>query len=72
MNRQKTTSLGLVLGEVNPVVRELRVHGFDVTALHSHMLAESPRLFFMRFWAVDAPEKIGEGLKAALGKIRTR
>jgi hypothetical protein len=36
------------------------------------MLTESPRLFFMHFWAVDAPEKIGEGLKAALGRIRTK
>jgi hypothetical protein len=62
----------LLAGEVNPVVRELRAHGFDVTALHSHMLAESPRLFFMHFWAVDAPEKIGEGLKAALGRIHTK
>jgi Domain of Unknown Function (DUF1259) len=62
----------LLASEVNPVVRELRAHGFDVTALHSHMLAESPRLFFMHFWAVDAPEKIGEGLKAVLGRIHTK
>ena len=27
-------------------LRELRVGGFDVTALHSHMLHEEPRLFF--------------------------
>ena len=62
----------LLAGEVNPVVRELRAHGIDVTALHSHMLAESPRLFFMHFWAVDAPEKVGEGLKAALGRIHSK
>jgi hypothetical protein len=62
----------LVASEVNPVIRELRAHGVDVTALHSHMLEESPRLFFMHFWAVDAPEKIGEGLKAALGRIHTK
>src|SRR5205823_6534323 len=37
--------------EVNPVIRALRDHGIEVTALHSHMLDESPRLFFMHFWA---------------------
>jgi Domain of Unknown Function (DUF1259) len=42
------------------------------TALHSHMLRETPRLFFMHFWAVDSPEKVGAGLKAALSKIATR
>lgn len=59
----------LIADEVNPVIRELESHGIQVTALHSHMLRESPRLFFMHFWGVDDPAKIAEGLKAALGKV---
>ena len=62
----------LVAGEVNPVLRELRAHGIAATALHSRMLRENPRLFFMHFWAVDTPEKIGAGLKAALARIATK
>jgi hypothetical protein len=62
----------LVADEVNPVLRELHAHGIQVTALHSHMLRETPRLFFMHFWGVGTPEKIGEGLKAALTKIATK
>jgi hypothetical protein len=62
----------LVADEVNPVIRELQAHGIRVTALHSHMLRESPRLFFLHFWGVDTPEKIAEGIKAALAKIATR
>lgn len=62
----------LIADEVNPVLRELTSHGIQVTALHSHMLREAPRLFFMHFWAVDSPEKIGAGLKAALSKIATK
>ena len=62
----------LIADEVNPVIKELRAHGIAVTALHSHMLRESPRLFFMHFWGVGTPEKIGEGLKAALSKIATK
>jgi hypothetical protein len=37
--------------EVNPVSRALRANGIEVPALHSHMLSEQPRLFFMHFWA---------------------
>jgi len=59
----------LIADEVNPVVRELQAHGIEVTSIHSHMLRETPRLFFMHFWALDAPAKVGEGLKAALGKV---
>lgn len=62
----------LVADEVNPVIRELQAHGIRVTALHSHMLRESPRLFFLHFWGVDTPEKIAEGIKAALAKVATR
>jgi hypothetical protein len=62
----------LTADEVNPVLRELHAHGIRVTALHSHMLRETPRLFFMHFWCVGSPEKIGEGLKAALSKVATR
>jgi hypothetical protein len=62
----------LIADEVNPVIRELRSHGLEVTALHSHMLRETPRLFFMHFWGVGAPEKIGEGLKAALSRVATK
>jgi len=62
----------LVASEVNPVIRELRSHGIAVTALHSHMLDETPRLFFMHFWGVDTPEKIASGLKAALSKVNVK
>ena len=52
--------------EVNPVIRALRSHGIQVTALHSHMLDESPRLFFMHFWANDDAATLARGLRAAL------
>ena len=59
----------LLAQEVNPVVRALTEHGIAVTAVHSHMLFESPRLFFLHFWGYDDPEKLANGLKAALEKI---
>jgi len=54
--------------EVNPVITALRVNGIDVTAVHSHMLDEQPRLFFLHFWANDDALKLARGLRAALDK----
>ena len=54
--------------EVNPVIKALRESGIDVTAVHSHMLDEQPRLFFLHFWANDDAVKLARGLRAALDK----
>jgi hypothetical protein len=62
----------LTANEVNPVVSELLSHGISVTALHSHMLTEQPRLFFMHFWAVGDPQSVGGGIKAALSKVAVK
>ena len=56
----------LVGSEVNPVIKALRENGIAVTALHSHMLMEEPRLFFMHFWSNDDALKLAKGLRAAL------
>jgi Domain of Unknown Function (DUF1259) len=58
----------LLNNEVNPVIKALRENGIEVTALHSHMLTEQPRLFFMHFWANDDALKLARGLRAALDK----
>jgi hypothetical protein len=52
--------------EVNPVLKALSDHGIEVTALHSHMIDDSPHLFFMHFWANDDVTKLTQGLRAAL------
>jgi len=61
----------LLASEVNPVIHALRENGIDVTAIHSHMLTESPRLFFMHFWAKDDALKLARGLRAALDKTNS-
>jgi hypothetical protein len=61
----------LTKGEVNPVIKALRANGIDVTAVHSHMLDEQPRLFFLHFWAVDDAMKLAKGLRAALDKTES-
>lgn len=61
----------LIGSEVNPVIRALRDHGIQVTAVHSHMLTESPRLFFMHYWANDNAVNLAKGLRAALDKTNS-
>jgi Domain of Unknown Function (DUF1259) len=56
----------LIASEVNPVLKALRDHGIEVTAIHNHMLDDQPHLYFMHFWANDDAKKLSEGLKAAL------
>src|SRR5436190_12094187 len=63
-----TGDLVLTGNEVNPVIQALRANGIEVTAVHSHMLNEQPRLFFMHFWANDDALKLARGLRAALDK----
>jgi uncharacterized protein DUF1259 len=59
----------LIAKEVNPVLKALRDHGIEVTAIHNHMLDDQPHLYFMHFWANDDAKKLAEGLKSALAQI---
>ena len=62
----------MIASEVNPVIRTLRAGGIRVTAIHSHMLEEEPRLFFMHFWAVDDAKKLATTLRSALDQMNKR
>jgi len=62
----------LVDKEVKAVARTLRQHGIDVTALHNHGLMDTPRLFYMHFWATDDAAKLAQGLKAALDQTNSQ
>jgi len=52
--------------------KALRSNGIAITALHSHMLTESPHLFFMHYWANDDALKLARGLHAALDKMNVK
>jgi hypothetical protein len=57
----------LVTGEeVNPLIRALRAGDIEVTAIHSHMLDEQPRMFFIHFWANDEALKLARNVRTAL------
>jgi hypothetical protein len=58
--------------EINPVLWALSQNGIQVTAIHSHMVDETPHLFFMHFWANDDAVKLARGLRTALDLTGTR
>ena len=58
--------------EVDPVMRALRTNGIQATSLHSHLLNEEPRLYFMHFWANDDALKLARGLREALDKTNSK
>jgi len=62
----------LTAEEVNPVISALELHHIRVTALHSHMLTEEPRLFFLHYWGVGSAEAVAQGIKSALEHIATK
>jgi len=59
----------LLGSELEPVLKALRDHGIEVTAIHNHMVDEQPRLFFVHFWANDDAKKLAQGLRAAIDHI---
>ena len=62
----------LTADEVDPVMQALRQQRIQVTALHSHMLMEEPRLLFLHFWADDDALRLAEALRGALARTQSR
>jgi hypothetical protein len=62
----------MIASEVNPVIRALQKGGVRVTAIHSHMLEEQPRLFFMHFWATGDAIKLATTVRSALDQMHTQ
>ncbi len=71
--RAAATGDFVLLGsEVDPVMQELRSHNIEVTALHSHMIGETPTIYFMHFWGVGPPSQLAAGLKAAVDRTNVQ
>ncbi|WP_171161797.1 DUF1259 domain-containing protein [Streptomyces sp. I05A-00742] len=56
----------MTAGEVQDVVRALRRNGIDIVSIHSHMLMDDPRLFFLHFWGIGDGVRLARGLRAAV------
>ena len=63
--------LVLTEDEIDGVMRALQQGGVEQTAVHNHLLHESPRVMYMHVRAHGAPVKIAETIHAALATSRT-
>jgi hypothetical protein len=61
----------LVSSEVDPTVAALRAHGFEVTAMHQHMIGDDPTLYYVHWWHVGSASEVATGLHEALSHVRT-
>ena len=65
-----TGDFALTGPQVQPLLQALATHGITGTALHTHMIGESPTLYFVHFWADSTLPEVVKGLRAALDAVR--
>jgi hypothetical protein len=58
--------LVLLPGEVESVMASLQQNGIEQTALHNHLLGESPRVMYMHIRAIGNPARIARAVRSAL------
>ena len=52
--------------KVNRMLAALASHGIAATAVHTHLIDESPHLYYLHFWADGPLQQVLIGLRAAL------
>ncbi len=57
--------------EVTPVVSTLALNGFEVSAIHNHLLSERPRIMFVHFFARGELGKLATALENTLAQTKT-
>ena len=63
-----TGELFVLPSEVDSVVRELDRHGLHVTAVHNHMVDETPRMYWIHWYATGPAPALARGVAAALAR----
>ena len=65
-----TGDFSVVASKVSPVFEALTSHGITVTAMHSHLVGDEPKIYYMHFWADGPLPEVLRGLRAALDAAR--
>ena len=63
--------LVLLENELTPVMKKLRAAGFDITAVHNHLLNEAPRVIYMHYMGHGKAVELAKSLHAALAESKT-
>jgi uncharacterized protein DUF1259 len=57
--------------EVNPVISALQAHNFEITALHNHVIDETPSVMYLHYWGEGSAVTLAENVRDALGRTKT-
>jgi len=63
--------LVLLENELTPVMKKLRAAGFDITAIHNHVLNEMPRVIYLHYMGHGKSVELAKSLHAALAESKT-
>jgi hypothetical protein len=63
--------LVLLEDEVNPVIGKLEERGLELSALHNHLLHETPRVMFIHFVGRGDEVELAKGLREALALTKS-
>jgi hypothetical protein len=60
----------IVEARVQPLIDTLTAHGITPVAMHTHLVGETPKVYYIHFWADGTPAGVLAGLKAAVATAR--
>ncbi len=63
--------LVLTDGEVAPTMKALQEGGVEVTALHNHLIGESPKIWYIHMGGHGDPVKLAQAVKKAVAQTKT-
>ena len=63
--------LVLTAGEVNAVISKVQQEGLQITALHNHLMNETPPVWYLHFWGVGDAVKLAQSMRAVLSVTKT-
>ncbi len=63
--------LVLLPGEINPVVSALQAHGVEVTALHNHLVLETPQVMYLHFFGRGDAALLARAIREAIALTGT-
>ena len=61
--------VAMLASEVTPVLKALRANGINIVAIHHHMTATSPAVFFLHYYGTGSAAKLAAGVRDAVDQL---
>lgn len=68
-NAEVAGDVAMLASEITPVLKALRANGLNVVAIHNHMTASQPAVYFLHYWGTGTVDKLASGFRAALDEL---